>query len=153
MSDQDGEFPIGSLNAWEQRVLDAEMARLDFLAWYRNPGRASEDSLAIAYKDGKGNWRRMCPDFVIFHGDENDVRVSIVDPHGFHLADALSKLRGRAGYAQQYASDFHRIESVAQIKGGAARVLDLKQSAVRDAIREADDAEALYLSSVASDYL
>lgn len=153
MSAENGEFPIGALNAWEQRVLKAEMARSDFLAWYRNPGRASDDSLAIAYKDGKGNWRRMCPDFVFFHGDEHDVRVSIVDPHGFHLGDALSKLRGLADYAEQYGAEFHRIESVAEITGGTARVLDLKVAGVREAIRDAGDAEALYHGDIASNYL
>jgi type III restriction enzyme len=153
MSVGNGEFPIGALNGWERRVLDAEMARADFLAWYRNPGRASDDSLAIAYKDGKGNWRRMCPDFVFFHGDEDDVCVSIVDPHGFHLGDALSKLRGLADYAEQYGDDFHRIESVAELTSGPARVLDLKVAAVREAIRDASDAEAVYASAVGSDYL
>lgn len=153
MAAENGEFPIGALNVWERHVLEAEMARPDFLAWYRNPGRASDDSLAIAYKDGKGNWRRMCPDFVFFHGDEEIVRVSIVDPHGFHLGDALSKLRGLAAYAEQYCDEFHRIESVAEIKGGTPRVLDLKVPATRAAIRDAGDAEALYLSSVANDYL
>ncbi|MEJ7786804.1 MAG: DEAD/DEAH box helicase family protein, partial [Solirubrobacteraceae bacterium] len=68
MSDADGGFPIGSLNEWEKLVLDSERGQPGFLAWYRNPSRASNDSLAIAYKDGKGNWRRMCPDFVFFHG-------------------------------------------------------------------------------------
>ncbi len=86
MSDANGEFPIGSLNKWETSVLESEMAQPGFLAWYRNPQRASSDSLAIPYKDGKGSWRRMCPDFIFFHGDESDVKVSIVDPHGFHLA-------------------------------------------------------------------
>jgi type III restriction enzyme len=154
MSAENGEFPIGALNAWEQRVLEAEMARGDFLAWYRNPGRASDDSLAIAYRDGKGNWRRMCPDFVFFHGDENDVRVSIVDPHGFHLADALSKLRGVADYAEHLGAEFHRIEAVAEMpdKDRTLRVLDLKTESVRDAIREADDAERLYLSDAAANY-
>lgn len=153
MAAENGEFPIGALNAWEKRVLEAEMARSDFLAWYRNPGRASDDSLAIAYKDGKGNWRRMCPDFVFFYGDEHDVRVSIVDPHGFHLGDALSKLRGLTDYAEQYGAEFHRIESVAEIAGGTVRVLDLKVAAVREAIRGAADAEALYHSDIASNYL
>jgi hypothetical protein len=153
MSADDGEFPIGALNTWEQRVLEAETARRDFLAWYRNPGRASEDSLAIAYRDGTGDWRRMCPDFVFFHGDEHDVWVSIVDPHGFHNADALPKLRGLADYAERYGAEFHRIESVAEIKGGTPRVLDLKAAAVREAIRDADDAEALYLSDIASNYV
>ncbi len=153
MSAEDGEFPIGALNTWEERVLEAEMARPDSLAWYRNPGRASDDSLAIAYKDGKGNWRRMCPDFIFVHGDEHDVRVSIVDPHGFHLGDSLSKLRGLADYAEQYGAEFHRIESVAEITGGTARVLDLNVAAVREAIRDASDAEALYHSDIASNYL
>ncbi len=153
MSAEDGEFPVGALNAWEQHVLEAEMSRPDFLAWYRNPGRASDDSLAIAYKDDKGGWRRMCPDFVFFHGDEQDVRVSIVDPHGFHLGDALAKLRGLADYAEQCGAEFQRIESVAEMKDGTPRVLDLKVAAVRDAIRDGDDAEALYLSAVASQYL
>jgi type III restriction enzyme len=75
---------------------------------------------------------------------------AIVDPHGFHLGDALSKLRGLADYSEQYCDEFHRIESVAEIKGGTPRVLDLKIPATRAAIR---DAEALYLSSVANDYL
>lgn len=153
MAAENGEFPIGALNAWERHVLEAEMARADFLAWYRNPSRASDDSLAIAYKDGKENWRRMCPDFVFFHGDEHAVQTSIVDPHGFHLGDALAKLRGLAEYAGQHGAELHRIESVAEVKGGTARVLDLKVAAVRDAIRDADDAEALYLSDIATDYL
>jgi len=37
MSDGDGNFPFGSLNQWEIEVLDTEMARSDFQAWYRNP--------------------------------------------------------------------------------------------------------------------
>jgi hypothetical protein len=152
MSDPNGEFPIGSLNDWEEQVLDSERAQGGFLAWYRNPSRASNDSLAIAYKDGKGNWRRMCPDFIFFHGDESDVKVSLVDPHGFHLADALPKLRGLATFTEAFGEEFHRIEAVAKMKDGTLRVLDATADAVRDAIRAADDAEQLYLSSAATDY-
>lgn len=54
MADEDGEFPIGSHNDWEVKVLEREMGHSELLAWYRNPGRASADSLAIADKDGKG---------------------------------------------------------------------------------------------------
>jgi type III restriction enzyme len=152
MSDEMGHFPIGSLNKWETTVLDTERARAGFLAWYRNPGRASDDSLAIAYKDGKGNWRRMCPDFVFFYGTEDDVKVSIIDPHGFHLADALPKMRGLADFTVEYGAHFHRIEAVSEIKDGAIRVLDLMNARVRDAIRSASDAEALYMSDIAGDY-
>ncbi|KZE92398.1 hypothetical protein AVP42_02552 [Agromyces sp. NDB4Y10] len=152
MADASGNFPIGSLNTWETTVLDAERNRAGFLAWYRNPGRASDDSLAIAYRDGKGSWRRMCPDFVFFHGTESDVKVSIVDPHGFHLGDALPKLRGLADFSLQYGDEFHRIEAVAQMKDKTLRVLDLKDESVREAIAQAKDAEGLYLSNSATDY-
>ena len=38
MSDGDGNFPIGSLkNKWEVEVLDKEMGRSGFQAWYRKP--------------------------------------------------------------------------------------------------------------------
>jgi hypothetical protein len=152
MSDEDGQFPIGSLNTWEEKVLDSEASRPDFLAWYRNPGRASDDSLAIAYRDGKKNWRRMCPDFVFFHGDDSKVHVSIVDPHGDFLGDALPKLRGLADYTEDFGAVFHRVEAVAKMTDGTLRVLDIKEDKVRQAIRAASDAGALYLSNAATDY-
>ena len=111
MSDGKGDFPVGSLNTWEIEVLDKEMARPGFQAWYRNPSRPSGDALAVAYQDDRGEWRRMCPDFLFFHGVET-VKVSIVDPHGPHFADALPKLRGLAEFAAKHGASFHRIESV-----------------------------------------
>lgn len=152
MSIGDGRFPIGSLNNWEMKVLTAEMDRPDFLAWYRNPGRASDDSLAVAYQDGKGAWRRMCPDFLFFHGDENGVKVSIIDPHGHHLGDALPKLRGLAAFTAAFGDEFHRIEAVAQMRDETLRVLDLKEASVHRKIQSATDAEALYLGE-AGNYL
>ena len=152
MSDDDGDFPVGSLNDWELRVLDAEMQDKDFLAWYRNPSRASDDALAIAYRDAQDHWRRMCPDFVFFHGSGDDIKVSIVDPHGHHLADALPKLRGLAEFADHYGDQFHRIEAIARLDDGKLRLLDLHDQSVRHAINGASDAKALYLSNSASDY-
>jgi len=152
MADENGDFPIGSLNDWELRVLDAEMKDPDFLAWYRNPSRPSDDALAVAYQDGQGNWRRMCPDFIFFHGNADQVRVSIVDPHGHHLADALPKLRGLARFAEENGDRLFRIEAIAKIDGETLRVLDLKRAEVRAAIAAADDVGRLYASSVASGY-
>lgn len=152
MSDDKGEFPIGSLNNWEISVLESEMGQPSFQAWYRNPGRASEDSLAVAYLDGKGAWRRLCPDFIFFSGNESEIKVSIVDPHGFHLSDSLPKLRGLSDFTETYGDEFHRIEAVAQMTDKTLRVLDLKQTSVRDAVRAASDAENLYLSAAATDY-
>ena len=152
MSDGDGNFPIGSLNQWEIEVLDKEMGRSGFQAWYRNPPRPSGDALAIAYQNAQGHWSRMCPDFLFFHGDSENMRVSIVDPHGHHLADALSKLRGLAEFAATHGESFHRIESVARMKDGTLRVLDITDPNIRKAITEADDTEALYLGGWANDY-
>lgn len=143
MADADGQFPVANLNDWELQVLDAEMARSDFLAWYRNPARASSDALAIPWQDAAGNWRRMCPDFVFFHGSAGEVRASIVDPHGTHLADALPKLRGLARYAETHGSQMHRIEAVAKV-GADLRVLDLQNAKVRQAVQDATDIDALY---------
>ena len=152
MSDGNGGFPVGSLNKWEIEVLDKEMARPDFQAWYRNPPRPSGDALAIAYQNDRGEWRRMCPDFLFFHGDET-VNVSIVDPHGPHLADALPKLRGLARFAEEHGEFFYRIESVARMPGGVLRVLDLMVPSVREAVAKAHDAESLYQSEgAAADY-
>ena len=152
MSDGDGNFPIGSLNQWEIDVLAKEMSRSGCQAWYRNPPRPSGDALAIAYQNAQGHWCRMCPDFLFFHGDSENVKVSIVDPHGPHFADALPKLRGLAEFAATHGASFHRIESVARTKDGTLRVLDITEPSVREAITEADDIQALYLGDGTNDY-
>ncbi len=152
MSDGDGNFPIDSLNQWETEVLDKEMGRPDSQAWYRNPSRPSADALAIACQNTAGHWSRVCPDFLFFHGDRENMKVSIVDPHGHHLADALPKLRGLAEFAAKHGESFHRIESVAQMKDGTLRVVDLTDPDTRNAITEAVDAAHLYLGSCANDY-
>jgi hypothetical protein len=94
----------------------------------------------------------MCPDFLFFSGDDNDIKVSIVDPHGVHLGDALPKLKGLARFALEYGDVFHRIEAVAKMKDDTLRVLDLQKDEVRAAVDKASDAEQLYVSSAATDY-
>ena len=143
MSDCDGSFPIGLLNQWEIQVLDQEMSRPGFQAWYRNPSRPSGDALVIAYQIDE-QWRRMCPDFIFFHEGPEGIRVSIVDPHGQHLGDALPKLRGLARFASEHGKDFHRIESVGQAGNGPLRVLDLKEPGVHEAVANAKGVRALY---------
>ena len=152
MSDGEGEFPVGLLNRWEIQVLDEEIGRSGFRAWYRNPQRPSGDALAIPYQNSQGHWRRMFPDFVFFHGDDKDIKISIVDPHGHHLADAIPKLRGLTKFAIKYGEAFHRIESVAQMKNGALRVLDLTKLQIQETVLEATDIDALYSGDKATDY-
>ena len=117
-----------------------------------SPSRASEAALAIAWRDGQDNWRRMCPDFVFFHGAGDEMKVSIVDPHGHHLADALPKLRGLSNFAAEYGDQFHRIEAVVRMDDGTLRVLDIQEKSVRNEIEGASDAKALYAGKAATDY-
>lgn len=147
----DGTVPI-ALNEWERKVLDIEAEQPGFQGWYRNPERAARESLAVAYKDEVGDWKALRPDFIFF-GTNHDgtVAVDLVDPHGHHLSDALPKLRGLADFAERFVDDFRRIESVAETSG-VLRVLDLNRPPVRDAIRDARSAKALYESDLASDY-
>ena len=152
MADADGNFPVGALNQWEIEVLDTEMGREGFQAWYRNPARPSGDALAIAYKDAQGHWRRICPDFLFFHRVGEDVKASIVDPHGHQFADALPKLRGLAGFAERHSESFHRIESVARRSNGVLRVIDLTDQQTRKSVTDAKNVEALYASDRAADY-
>lgn len=139
-------------SSWEIEVLKAESSRPGFRGWYRNPDRATEDSLAIAYEDELGEWRALRPDFMFF-GTSHDggVVADLVDPHGHHLSDALPKLRGLANFADRFTSDFRRIESVAET-GGELRVLDITKASVRQAIRDATSARALYESDFANQY-
>lgn len=151
MVQADGTFPV-LLNEWERMVLDSEAAQPGFRGWYRNPGRASKESLAIAYRDDLGDWSALRPDFIFFGtASDGTVAVDLVDPHSHHLADALPKLRGLADFAERFADDYRRIESVAETSG-ALRVLDITKQRVREAIRSATSAKALFDSDVASDY-
>ena len=146
----DGLFP-GAFNTWETEVLRAELARAGTVAWYRNPSRASQDSVGIVYEED-GEPKIVRPDFVFFGllGD-GTVVADIVDPHGTQFSDARPKLKGLARYAAVHAGVFRRIEAVARI-GDAFRVLDLTEREIRAAVASAASIRALYESRAASDY-
>ena len=152
MSDENGDFPLSSLNGWEQQVVQVELARDGAAGWYRNPPRQAVDALGIAYRSLQGNWRSMHPDFVFFHKAGGKVRASIVDPHGHHLDDALQKLQALARFAEEHGQSFHRIEALSQV-GNQMKALDLQRPDVRTAVTdESVSAERLYLSGLADDY-
>ncbi|MCZ7629539.1 MAG: hypothetical protein M5U19_11020 [Microthrixaceae bacterium] len=73
-------------------------------------------------------------------------------PHGTHLADAGSKLRRSAEYAERFGNRF--VQSGDWPGQRDARSLDLLDPAVRAVVAEftGDDASELYTSSVATDY-
>lgn len=148
-----GVFPA-KLNDWETTVIKTEIGRKSTVAWYRNPSRAGRSALRIAYQDEGGNWKSLQVDFlVISQRDDGSLIVSIIDPHGDHLADARFKLRALADYAEKYSDEFLRIESVAKINE-KLRTLDLQDPKVRAAVRkfEGGKVTALYESDVARDY-
>jgi len=149
LCDEDGEYSA-ELKTWEKAVLDAEMRRRGFGYWYRNPDRPSQDSLGIAYADGEQT-KMVRPDFLFFAEERGEIVVDIIDPHSFHLADALPKLQGLARYAETHSRFYRRIEAVAET-GGKLRVLDLTRADVRQAIRDATSAEVLYKGVIASNY-
>lgn len=152
LADEQGNYPIGSLNNWERPVLDRELQRAATVAWYRNPARASQDSLAVSYRDGSEAWKSLRPDFVFFmRTSSGAIRASIVDPHGTHLSDSMPKLRGLAEFATEFGDSFLRIDSIAEVHE-TFRILDLKDEQVRAAIHAGSDAAALFAGSLASDY-
>ena len=154
-ADESGLFPV-ELNDWERRVVEAEIARPGFAAWYRNPGSATPASLRIAYQDDEGEWASLQPDFLIVsRRADRSLAASIVDPHGDHLADARAKLHALASFAERFSDRFVRVESVARVEDGTLRVLDLTDPAVRSAVLEFEGARvtALYHSEHSRPYL
>lgn len=152
MSDEEGQFPISSFNTWERLVVATELRRSNVLAWYRNPPRATFDSLGIAYRGADGTWRSMHPDFLFFHEVKGEVVASIIDPHGHHLDDASTKLKALAAFAATYGDEFHRIEAIAEADG-QMRVLDMLSSDVRDAALAGSDSPVdLYKSGLSTPY-
>jgi len=152
MSDDEGNFPLTTLNLWEREVVTAELGRPNVRAWYRNPSRAAVDSLGIAYRDNNGNWRSMHPDFIFFNDVQGQTKASIVDPHGHHLPDAEIKLKALATFAANFGSGFHRIEAVAQV-AGQMRVVDMQNNTVREGVLVSDQsAEEIYKSALAVEY-
>ena len=147
----DGIFPA-DFNSWEGEVLQAELRRAHTVAWYRNPSRASQDSLGITYEDGSET-KIMRPDFIFFAQlSDGTIVADIVDPHGTQFSDAIPKLKGLARYAETYGSVFRRIDGVAKL-GDTFRLLDLTEQAVRSAVESATSIKALYESEVAADYI
>jgi type III restriction enzyme len=153
-SDSQGRFPA-KLTDWEETVVVTEIGRRSFVAWYRNPQRATPNSLRIPYQDESDRWRSLQIDFLIISKrDDGTLAASIVDPHGDYLADAKAKLRALADFADAHGDKFLRIQSIAKIRDSSLKVLDLLEPNVRKAARnfEGGKITALYESEYAIPY-
>jgi type III restriction enzyme len=150
LCDSDGLFPE-DFNSWEGEVVLAELQREGTIAWYRNPDRASQDSLGVTYEDGD-EMKIIRPDFIFFSKQADSTIVAdIIDPHGIHLADALPKLKGLAKYTEANAGAYRRVDAIAKV-GDTFRVLNLAEQSVREAIGAALSAKSLYDSKIATYY-
>lgn len=145
----DGKYPA-SMKDWEIQVVEKEVKRPGFKFWYRNPSQPGQSSLGIAYMEGE-EYKIVRPDFVFFAEQDGEVVVDMVDPHGWHLADALPKLKGLALYAETHGGAYRRMEAVAEALG-KLRVLDLTSEQVRESIKASTVAKALYEGPLATDY-
>jgi type III restriction enzyme len=150
MCDDGGLFPQ-EFNSWEMGVLKAELNRPGRIAWYRNPSRASQDSLGVLYEHG-AELKIVRPDFIFFsQQDDGTIVADLVDPHGIQLSDALPKLKGLTRYAEQHGAHYRRIECIAEVDG-TFRVLDLMDAATRQAVMTATSTAELYISGISYKY-
>ncbi|MCB7138261.1 DEAD/DEAH box helicase [Cellulosimicrobium marinum] len=137
LSDANGIFRA-ELQGWEEHVLRAELDA-GALAWYRNPA-TGRHSLQIPYVTS-GGIRGLAVDFVFVHQVAGELRASLIDPHGTHLADAVDKLKGLTEYAAKHSADYHRIQSIALVDD-TYLMLNHKDPAIRTAIADFDGTDS-----------
>jgi len=142
LCDDDGKFPFDH-NSWEEKVITTELKNPDLVGWYRNPNRASQDSLGITYEDG-GETFVLRPDFIFFYKQASGKIVAdIIDPHGTHLSDALPKIKGTAAYVSKNPMAFRRVLVCAEINSSLVSV-DLADAKVRAAVADTQSIQEIY---------
>lgn len=137
IADEHGLYPA-PVKGWEIKVLERELADEDLVGWYRNPTGGSA-CVRVPYRGVRFD-QSMYPDFVFFHQTADGLRPSLIDPHGFHLADAAGKLKGLADYAATHGDMFDRIDAVAEVDK-VLLALNLKSGTVREAVAQVKDGE------------
>lgn len=144
VAESDGLYPHVA-NGWEREILDAELADPALLGWYRNP-TGGRRALRIPYANESE--QAVYPDFIFFHRSaDGEVSVSIVDPHGTHLADAVNKLRALAAYAAKHGDIYARVDAVAKGTDGRLLRLNLCRVEQRTAaldVRHTEDIDAAF---------
>lgn len=115
----------------QKLVIDNELESGNAEFFYRNP-TSGKSSFKIPYvKDGEE--KVFSPDFITFSYVGDELKASIVDPHGAFLEDSLDKLQGMAHYAQKYGGDFLEIRCFDGIeKNGKIHVIDLNDKDTQD---------------------
>jgi hypothetical protein len=151
LCDVDRLFPEDFKSSWEDKVVLAELERAGSVGWYRNPARASQDSLGVTYVIGNET-KIARPDFIFFaRRQDGSIVADIVDSHGIQFADALPRMKGLARYAEKNSGIYRRIEAVAKL-GDKFRTIDLTEASARAAVLNAETVREVYEGDVAIDY-
>lgn len=134
---EDGTYPLDvSKNTWERRVLETEVERDTTVAWYRNP-TGGRHALGMPYGE-PGKQQMLYPDFLVFAERDDQILVSIVDPHRPDLGDTLPKWLALAEYATENGELLDRVWTVIDDGANGLLFLDLRTSFAVDALRDAD---------------
>jgi type III restriction enzyme len=126
-------------NTWERPVLQAEMERTDYVGFLRNIPRRR---WALCIPRGAENDQPFYPDLLIFRRPKSKIVIDILEPHGDHYADHLSKAQGLARYAQKHGEGFGRIEMIRLAKGKVER-LDMQDDKIRGKVLKTTTPEQL----------
>ena len=123
------------LNGWEEKVIEEEEKRADFVCWLRNPSRGSW-ALCVPY-EMDGEQKPMYPDFLVIRRDGPDYIVDILEPHNPSYEDNLGKAKGLAEYARQNPG-VGRIQLIRMKDDSVGNErpfrLDMSKSSIRDKV-------------------
>ena len=126
------------LNGWEEKVIEEESKRDDFVCWLRNPSR--NGYLCLPY-EMDNETKAMYPDFFIVRKDPIlKYVVDVVEPHGSQFKDNLGKAKGLAKYCKEQSTQsgqFARVELVREItKYGETKLvrIDLAKTEIRNKV-------------------
>ncbi len=141
--DADGIAEI-DLNSWEQKVIEEEEQKDDFVCWLRNR-TGGPWTLCIPY-DGDGEKKATYPDFLIIRRDWADYSVDVLEPHDPTRQDNLGKAKGFAEHAKNNPG-VARIQLIRMKRDPLGRErpyrLDMAKSAVRERVLRCTSNEEL----------
>lgn len=126
------------LNGWEEKILEEEMQREDFVCWIRNAAGKSY-SLCIVYEDERHEEKLFYPDFLIVRRIEGNYIVDILEPHDPNRRDNIGKARGLAEYAKRNPI-IGRLELIREQNISGQKFfkrLDISKSSIREQVRRA----------------
>ena len=126
----DGKY-YSSLNSWEKKVMEAELAQNNVIGWLRNETRKPW-SFAIPY-EYNGAVQPMFPDFLVIRKQDDTLIVDILEPHNSALADNWAKAVGLAKFASKHGDRVGRIELI-RVDASLIKRLDLNDNSNRQKV-------------------